>query len=39
MEHQSIIQIFLQTLNHYVLWFQSAIDPDNQSLQTKLFAQ
>lgn len=32
MKNQSIIQILLQTLNHDVLWFQSPIDPINQSL-------
>lgn len=35
MKHQSIIEIFLQTLNHYVLGFQSAIDPLHQRLQEK----
>lgn len=35
MKHQSIIEIFLQTLNHYVLGFQSAIDPLHQRLQKK----
>lgn len=35
MKHQSIIEIFLQTLNHYVLRFQSAIDPLHQRLQKK----
>jgi len=34
MKHQSVIQILLQTLDHYVLWFQSAIDPVNQCLPT-----
>lgn len=33
MEHQSIVQILLQTQNHYVLGFQSAVDPVNQCLQ------
>lgn len=35
MKHQSIIEIFLQTLNHNVLRFQSAIDPPDQRLQKK----
>lgn len=32
MEDQSVVQILLQALNHYVLCFQSAIDPQNQCL-------
>lgn len=35
MKHQAVIEIFLQTLNHYVLGFQSAIDPFHQRLQKK----
>lgn len=35
MKHQSVIEVFLQTLNHYVLGFQSAIDPLHQRLQGK----
>lgn len=36
MEHQSIVQILLQTQNHYVLCFQSAVDPANQCLQDNI---
>lgn len=32
MKHQPIEQILFQTLNHYVLCFQSPIDPINQCL-------
>lgn len=35
MKHQSVIEVFLQTLNHYVLGFQNAIDPLHQRLQEK----
>lgn len=35
MKHQSVKEVFLQTLNHDVLRFQSAIDPLHQRLRGK----
>lgn len=35
MKYQPIIQVFLQTFNHYVFLFQSSVDPLSQELQGK----